>query len=276
MRGILGKKLGMTQIYSDHGHSIPVTVVEISKNIVTRVLTQATNGYDALQLAAFDKKEKHTPRALVHHFQKANTTPKRFVREIRNMGGYDLGAEVPATIFKSGQLVDVTGISKGKGFAGAIKRWNQTIGPKSHGGGGGSKPVRQVGSLGDISGNKVFKGMHMPGQLGHVQRTVQNLTVIDVNPRENYILIKGSIPGPNKGYVIIKEAIKQLPARAEVKLVNFKEEIRKNELLEEAKKYGAELDADMSIEQMEALVHQAQVAKEQEDEAKRAAEGGDE
>ena len=272
MNGILGKKLGMTQIYSDHGYSIPVTIIEISKNIVTKVLTKEKNGYTALQLAAFEKKEKHTNKPMLHHFKKANTTPKHFVKEIRGMEGYQLGDEVKANIFQSGQLVDVTGISKGKGFAGPIKRWNQTIGPRSPGGGGGSKPIRQVGSLGDISGNKVFKGMHMPGHMGHVQRTVQNLVVVSVNLRENYILVKGSIPGPNKSYVIIKDAVKQLPSKEAIKLVNFKEEIRKNELLEEAKKYGAELDADMTIEQMEEIIQKAHEAKDLED-AKRE-EGG--
>lgn len=264
MKGILGKKIGMTQIYSDHGYSIPVTVIEISKNIVTNVLTKEKNGYEALQLSSFEKKEKHSTKAMISHFKKANTTPKRFTREIRGMSGYELGQEVKVDIFKSGELVDITGISKGKGFAGTIKRWNQHIGPKSHGGGGGSKPIRQTGSLGDISGNKVVKGMTMPGHLGHVKTTVQNLTIIDVNVDESYILVKGSIPGPNNGFVIIKESVKKLPNKAEIKLVNFKEEIKKNELLEEAKKYGAELDADMSVEQMESIVEKAHDAKDEE------------
>ena len=274
MKGILGQKVGMTQIYSAQGYSIPVTIIAVSPNIVTQVLSPEKNGYTALQLAAFEKKAKQTTKPLQKHFDKAQTAPKRFVKEIRNMSGYQIGDEVKVNIFKSGELVDVTGISKGKGFAGAIKRWNQTIGPKSHGGGGGSKPVRQTGSLGDISGNKVFRGMHMPGHLGHEQVTVQNLTVVDVNVRENYLLVKGSIPGPNKSYVVVKQAVKNLPNKSEIKLVNFKDEIRKNELLEEAKKYGAELDINMSVEQMEELINQAQAAKEQEEQAKKD-EGGD-
>ncbi len=265
MKGILGKKVGMTQIYSDHGYSIPVTIIQIEKNIVTKVLTKDKNGYNALQLSTSDKKEKHTTKAMINHFKKANTNPKRFVKEIRDMEGYNLGDEVKPSIFKSGELVDVTGISKGKGFAGTIKRWNQHIGPKSHGGGGGSQPVRQTGSLGDISGNKVFKGMTMPGHMGHVQRTVQNLTIVDVNEKEGYILVKGSIPGPNKGFVIIKQGIKQLPNNPEIKLVNIREEIEKNELLEESKKVGAEINADMSIEQMKEVVEHAQEVKEQQE-----------
>ncbi len=268
MKGILGKKVGMTQIYSDHGYSIPVTIIQIEKNIVTKVLTKETNGYTALQLATSEKKEKHSSKALINHFKKANTTPKRFVKEIRDMEGYKLGDEIKPSIFKSGELVDVTGISKGKGFAGTIKRWNQHIGPKSHGGGGGSQPVRQTGSLGDISGNKVFKGMTMPGHLGNVQRTIQNLVVVDVNERDHYILVKGSIPGPNKSFVIIKQSVKQLPNKEEIKLVNFKTEIEKNELLEESKKVGAEINTDMSVAEMKEIVETAQAQKAQEELAK--------
>lgn len=268
MKGILGKKVGMTQIYSDHGYSIPVTIIQVEKNIVTKVLTQEKNGYKALQLATSEKKEKHSSKALINHFKKANTTPKRFVKEIRDMEGYKLGDEIKPSIFKSGELVDVTGISKGKGFAGTIKRWNQHIGPKSHGGGGGSQPVRQTGSLGDISGNKVFKGMTMPGHMGNVQRTVQNLVIVDVNEKDHYILVKGSIPGPNKSFVIIKQSVKQLPNKPEIKLVNFKTEIEKNELLEESKKVGAEINADMTVAEMKEIVDTAQAQKAQEELAK--------
>lgn len=270
MKGILGKKVGMTQIYSDHGYLIPVTIIQIEKNIVTKVLTKDKDGYNAIQLATGDKKEKHTPKAMINHFKKANTTPKRFVREIRDMEGYNLGDEVKPAIFKSGELVDVIGTSKGKGFAGTIKRWNQHIGPKSHGGGGGSQPVRQTGSLGDISGNKVFKGMTMPGHLGNERTTIQNLLVVAVNEKEGYILVKGSIPGANKNFVIIQQAVKQLPNKAEIKLVNFKEEIAKNELLEESKKVGAEINSDMSVEEMKEVVEQAQHEKEEEQQAKEA------
>lgn len=266
MKGILGKKTGMTQIYSDHGKSIPVTMIEIDKVIVSKVLTKEKDGYDALQLSTFDKKKSKINKPETGHFKKANTAPKRFVKEIRDMSGYSLGDEISVSIFKSGDLVDVIGISKGKGFAGAIKRHNQKIGPKSHGGGGGSKPVRQTGSLGDISGNKVVKGMTMPGHMGHVRRTVQNLTIVNVNLKENYLLVKGSIPGPNKSFVIIKEAVKKLPNKDVIRLVNIREEIEKNELLEEAKKVGAEINVDMSVDEMKEIV-QAKEKEVQESEA---------
>ncbi len=261
MKGILGKKIGMTQIYSNHGQSIPVTVIEISQNIVTRVLTKESDGYNAIQISSIEKKESRSNKPMIGHFKKANTTPKRFVKEIREMDGFELGDEVKASIFSSGELVDVTGISKGKGFSGAIKRHNQKIGPKSHGGGGGSKPVRQTGSLGDISGNKVVKGMTMPGHMGNVQRTVQNLVVVNINVEDNYILVKGSIPGPNKGFVIIKQAVKQLPNKAEIELVNLKEEAIKNSLIEKAKHLGAEINSDMSVDAMNEIISQAEEVK---------------
>ncbi len=254
MKGILGKKIGMTQIYSNHGQSIPVTVIEISQNIVTRKLTVESDGYNAIQLSSIEKVESRSNKPMIGHFKKANTTPKRFVKEIREMNGFELGDEVKASIFKSGELVDVTGISKGKGFAGSIKRHNQKIGPNSHGGGGGSKPVRQTGSLGDISGNKVVKGMTMPGHMGNIQRTIQNLIVVEVNVADNYILVKGSIPGPNKGFVTIKQAIKQLPNKSGITLVNLKEETIKNELIEKAKHFGVNVNSDMSIEEMKNII----------------------
>ena len=266
--GVIGKKLGMTQIFDSEGLAVPVTVIKVDSIVVTQVKTVETDGYNAIQLGVCDKKEKNATKASIGHAKKANTTPKRFVKEIRDMEGYKLGDEIKPSIFKSGELVDVTGISKGKGFAGTIKRWNQHIGPKSHGGGGGSQPVRQTGSLGDISGNKVFKGMTMPGHLGNVQRTVQNLVIVDVNERDHYILVKGSIPGPNKSFVIIKQSVKQLPNKEEIKLVNFKTEIEKNELLEESKKVGAEINADMSVAEMKEIVETAQAQKAQEELAK--------
>ncbi|MGL4343074.1 MAG: 50S ribosomal protein L3 [Metamycoplasmataceae bacterium] len=266
MKGILGRKIGMTQIYSNHGQSIPVTMIEIQKNVVTKIFTKEKDGYDALQLATFEKKESRSNKPMIGHFKKADTTPKRFVKEIRGMNGLSLGDEVKPSIFVSGELVDVTGISKGKGFAGSIKRHNQKIGPKSHGGGGGSKPVRQTGSLGDISGNKVVKGMTMPGHMGNEKSTIQNLIVVEVNEQENYILVKGSIPGPNKGFVIIKQAVKQLPNKDSIQLVNLQEEKIKNELIEHAKKIGAEINSEMSIQEMREVtrIKQEEFDKQQE------------
>ncbi|WP_033160845.1 50S ribosomal protein L3 [[Mycoplasma] collis] len=220
MKGILGRKIGMTQVYSIHGQLIPVTVIEVKPNVVVQLFNQEKDGYTATQLGLEDKKQSRTNKPSIGHFKKANTTPKRFIKEIRNMEGHNIGDLIDASIFNVGDLVDISGTSKGKGFAGTIKRHNQTIGPKSHGGGGGSKPIRQTGSIGDISGNKVVKGMTMPGQMGNVKRTVQNLEIIDIDTKNNYILIKGSVPGANKSFIVIKEAIKKLASKTPVTLIN--------------------------------------------------------
>lgn len=272
MKGLLGRKIGMTQVYTDHGQSIAVSVIEVKPNIVTSIFTKEKDGYTALQLGIVDVKKHLQKKPQVGHFKKANTSPKKFVKEIRGMEGFEIGQTVDASIFSAGQLVDVTGTAKGKGFAGTIKRHNQSIGPKSHGGGGGSKPVRQTGSLGDISGNKVVKGMTMPGQMGNVQRTQQNLEVISVDPANNLLLIKGSIPGPKKSYVVVKEAVKLLPNKEAKVLVNVKEAQEKNELLEEAKKVGADVNTDMSVSEMKDAIKASSEAKEQEKAAAKAVE----
>ncbi|VEU59726.1 50S ribosomal protein L3 [Mesomycoplasma neurolyticum] len=220
MKGILGKKIGMTQVYSVSGQLLPVTVIEVKPNVVVQLFTKEKDGYIATQLGLEDKKKSRINKPSEGHFKKANTTPKRFVKEIRGMEGHQLGELLNASIFNVGDLVDITGTSKGKGFAGAIKRHNQTIGPKSHGGGGGSQPIRQTGSIGDISGNKVVKGMTMPGQMGNVKRTMQNLEIIDIDVKNNYILVKGSVPGANKSFLVIKSAVKKLPAKSPVELIN--------------------------------------------------------
>ncbi len=271
MKGILGRKVGMTQLYSDHGKLIPVTVIEVKPNVVTNILTNDKNGYTATQLGIEDKKASRQNKPEQGHAKKAKTTPKRFTKEIRGMEGFELGSTIDASIFKPGELVDVQGISKGHGFSGTIKRHNQSIGPKSHGGGGGSQPQRQTGSLGDIAGNKVVKGMTMPGQYGNVKTTVQNLEVVSIDLTNNVILIKGSIPGPKKSFVIIKEAVKGLPSKEAIKLVDVNEAIKKNSLLEEAKKAGADVNTDMSIEEMETAIKAAAEAKKAKDKAEKEA-----
>lgn len=268
MKGILGRKIGMTQVYTDHGILLPVTIIEVKPNVVTQIFSKDKDGYTSVQLGLEDKKASRQNKPEQGHFKKANTTPKRFVKEIRGMEGFELGQTIDSSIFKVGELVDVTGTSKGKGFAGTIKRHNQAIGPKSHGGGGGSQPVRQTGSLGDISGNKVVKGMTMPGQMGHVQRTVQNLEVIKIDLVNNVLVVKGSIPGPNKSFVVIKNATKGLPSREATKLVNLEEMIEKNHLLENAKKFNVELNVDMSIEEMKQIISEAEAKAEVEKENK--------
>ncbi|MEA4115196.1 50S ribosomal protein L3 [Mycoplasma sp. 744] len=261
MKGILGRKIGMTQIYTETGDSIPVTVIEVQPNVVSKILTVEKNGYVATQLAVGELKEKNANKPLKGQFAQANTTPKRFVKEIRNMEGYELGSFVNVNIFSAGDLVDITGISKGKGFAGTIKRWNQHIGPKSHGGGGGSKPIRQTGSIGDISGNRVVKGMTMPGHLGAEKVTIQNLVIVKVDLENNYLLVKGSVPGANKSLLVIKQAIKGLPNPSAIKLVDVKEVIKMNELVEKAKKFNIEVTTGMHSSELEKLILKAEEEK---------------
>ena len=262
MKGILGRKVGMTQVFTDHGQAIAVSVIEVKPNVVTAILTKEKNGYDAIQLAVEDRKKSTHKKPEVGHFKKSNTVPKKFVRELRNFeGSFTLGQTIDASIFAAGELVDVIGTSKGKGFAGAIKRHNQSIGPKSHGGGGGSQPQRQTGSLGDIAGNKVVKGMTMPGHMGSERTTMQNLEVIAIDLENNALLVKGSIPGPNKSFVIVRQAIKGLKNKDGVKLVNVREAQMKNALLEDAKKAGADVNTDMSVEEMKAAIKAADDAR---------------
>lgn len=202
MKGILGRKVEMTQVFTANGKLVPVTVVEIQPNTILQVKTLETNGYVATQLGVFDKRENLVNKPELGQFKKANSVPKRFVKEIRNMEGFEAGTIISASdIFKTGQYVDVTGISKGKGFAGAIKRHNYSRGPMAH----GSGYHRGIGSMGAII-NRIFKSKKMAGHMGHVKRTVQNLEVIAID--NNIMLVKGSIPGPNKGFVTIKANVK--------------------------------------------------------------------
>ena len=206
MKGILGKKIGMTQVFTKEGKLIPVTVVEVNKNIITQIKTVEKDGYDAIQLGYEDIKEKLSNKPKMGHTQKANTLPKRFLREIRgvDVSSYTLGQEIDGTIFAEGEVVDVTGISKGKGFQGVIKRYNQSRGPMGH----GSQYHRGVGSLGTMRPMHVLKGKKMPGQMGNVTRTVQNLDIVSVDTENNVILIKGNVPGPKKSLVVIHTAVK--------------------------------------------------------------------
>ena len=262
MKGILGRKVGMTQVFTEQGQAIAVSVIEVKPNVITEILTKEKHGYDAIQLAVEDRKKSTHKKPEVGHFKKSNTVPKKFVKEIKNFeGDFSLGQTIDASIFAPGELVDVIGISKGKGFAGAIKRHNQSIGPKSHGGGGGSQPQRQTGSLGDIAGNKVVKGMTMPGHMGSERTTMQNLEVIAIDLASNALLVKGSIPGPNKSFVIVRQAVKGLDNKTGVKLVNVREAQEKNALLEAAKKAGADVNTDMSVEDMKAAIKAADEAR---------------
>jgi len=207
MKGILGKKLGMTQVFTPEGNVIPVTVIEAGPNVVLQKKDLENDGYEAVQLGFSDKKESRTNKPEVGHAKKAGATPKRYVREIRgiNLGDYEVGQEVKADLFTEGELVDVTGISKGKGFAGVIKRWGQSTGPNSH----GSRYHRGPGSMGSIQANRVPKGKRLPGHMGTETVTIQKLEVIRVDAERNVLLVKGSIPGPKNGFVKIRQTVKK-------------------------------------------------------------------
>ena len=207
MKGILGKKVGMTQVFTKSGKLIPVTVVEVEPNVVTQIKTVEKDGYDAVQLGAVTVKEKSSNKAKIGHTNKANTTPKRFLREIRgvNVEDYTLGQVIDAGIFTEGEIVDVTGTSKGKGYQGVIKRWNQSRGPMGH----GSQYHRGVGSLGTLLPMHVLKGKKMAGHMGNEKTTIQNLEVVSVDLENNVILIKGNVPGPKKSLVMIKTSVKK-------------------------------------------------------------------
>ncbi|MCR8660717.1 50S ribosomal protein L3 [Paenibacillus endoradicis] len=206
MKGILGKKLGMTQVFTPEGNVIPVTVIEAGPCVVLQKKDLENDGYEAVQLGFADKKESRSNKPEAGHAKKANATPKRYVREIRgiNLGEYEVGQIVSADLFAQGEFVDVTGISKGKGFAGVIKRWGQSTGPMSH----GSRYHRGPGSMGSIQANRVPKGKRLPGHMGTETVTIQKLEVIRVDAERNVILIKGSIPGPKNGFVNIKQTVK--------------------------------------------------------------------
>ncbi len=205
-KGILGKKLGMTQIFTEDGVAIPVTVVQAGPCVVMQKKTKENDGYEAIQLGFDDKKERRANKPEIGHAQKANTTPKRYIREIRgvDLDQYEVGQEVKVDIFQSGEYVDVTGISKGKGFQGAIKRHGFSRGPMSH----GSKYHRGPGSLGAVDPARVFKGRPLPGRMGGERVTIQRLEVIKVDPERNLMLIKGSIPGAKNSYVTVRSSVK--------------------------------------------------------------------
>jgi large subunit ribosomal protein L3 len=206
-KGILGRKVGMTQVFDENGKMIPVTVISVEPNVVLQKKTVETDGYSSVQLGFMDKRANLVNKPLTAHFEKANTTPKRYVREIRlsGMEEYEVGQEVKCDIFTTGDYVDVTGTSKGKGYQGVIKRHNQHTGPMAH----GSKYHRGVGSMGVIAPNRIRKGKNMPGRMGHDRVTIQNLLVVRSDVDKNILLVKGNVPGPNKSLVIVKNAFKK-------------------------------------------------------------------
>lgn len=208
-KGIIGKKIGMTQIFDEKGNVIPVTVIETAGNTVAQVKTIETDGYNAIQLGYGEVKDKHINKPEAGHFAKAKLANKKHLREFRmdDVANYKVGDEVKADIFTAGEKIDVQGTSKGKGFQGVIKRHGQSRGPMGH----GSMYHRRPGSMGSTSTpGRVFKGKKLPGHMGNVTVTIQNLKVVRVDLDKNCILVKGSVPG-NKGAILkIKDATKAL------------------------------------------------------------------
>ena len=207
-KALIGKKIGMTQIFDEKGKVVPVTVVEAGPCVVSMKKTVENDGYEAVQIGFGDIKPKHVTKPLQGHFKKADVAPKRTLKEFRfdDCSAYELGQIIKADIFETGNKVDVTGTSKGKGYAGVIKRWNFSRLKESH----GSGPVaRHGGSMGACSSpSRVWKGKKMAGHLGAEKVTVQNLAVVKIDAENNLIAIKGAIPGPNGGIVVVKDSVK--------------------------------------------------------------------
>ena len=205
-KGILGVKVGMTQVFTKDGKVIPVTVISTEPNVVMQVKTKATDGYEAIQLGTVDKKEKHATKAEMGHAKIANASTKRFLKEIRvsDASQYELGSTIKADIFEVGEKVDVTGTSKGHGFTGVIVRNNQSEGPKTH----GSRYHRRPGSMGTMRPMRVLKGKVLSGHMGVETTTIQNLEIVDINLNDNYILVSGNVPGAKKSLVLIRSAVK--------------------------------------------------------------------
>lgn len=207
MKSILGRKLGMTQVFAENGVIVPVTVIEAGPMVVTQIKNKETDGYEAVQVGFGEVKEKHVNKPLKGHFAKAGVGFKKFVREIKvdNVADYVAAQEIKVDIFEAGEKVDVIGTSKGKGFQGPIKRHNQSRGPMSH----GSRYHRGPGSMGAASDpSRVYKGKKLAGHMGHERVTIQNLEVVKVDVERNLILIKGAVPGPKKSLVVVRTAIK--------------------------------------------------------------------
>lgn len=229
MKGILGRKVGMTQVFTKEGKLIPVTVIEVEPNVVMQVKTVENNGYSAIQLGVFEKKEKNVTRPEMGNAKKANTTPKRYLKEIRNVDTeYNIGDTISADVFNVGEIVDVTGTSKGKGFQGVIKRHGQSRGPMGH----GSHYHRRPGSMGTMLPKRVLKGKKLAGHMGVETVTIQNLEIIEVNANENYILVSGNVPGAKNSLVLIKTAVKNSRKEDPKEILTYVEETVVDEVVE--------------------------------------------
>jgi len=208
-KGILGKKLGMTQIFDESGHAVPVTVIEAGPCVVVQKRTADRDGYTALQLGFGELAEKRVNKPLKGHFKAAGVKPARFLREVRvrdgeEFAGLEVGSEIKADVFSAGEYVDVIGYTKGKGFTGTVKRHNFNRGPMGH----GSMYHRRVGSLGPQGPQRVLPGRRMAGRMGNERRTIQGLKVVRVDAGRNLILVRGAVPGPRGSLVLIRETVK--------------------------------------------------------------------
>mgnify|MGYP004508227251 FL=1 len=235
MKGILGRKIGMTEKFTKDGKVIPVTVISVEPNVITQIKTVESDGYNAIQLSTVDKKEKHSTKQEIGHAKKAGISPKRFVKEIRveDVTSYELGSTIKADTFEVGEKVDVTGTSKGKGFAGVIKRHNQSRGPETH----GSRYHRRPGSMGTMRPMRVLKGKKLAGHMGSETVTIQNLEIIDINLVDNYILVSGNVPGAKNSLVLIKSTVKGNKKVAPKELIKY--EVA-SEVVEDTKEEVAE------------------------------------
>lgn len=212
-KGILGRKVGMTQVFRDNGELVPVTVIEAEPNVVMQIKTMETDGYEAVQLGFAEKREGLSNKSEQGHASKAETSPKRFIREIDNveLGEYEVGQEISVDVFEVGDVVDVTGTSKGHGFQGHIKRHNQSRGPETH----GSRYHRRSGSQGNsATPGKTWKGMPGAGRMGGNTVTIQNLEIVGVDMERNAILVSGNVPGAKKSYVTIRTAEKSVDTKS--------------------------------------------------------------
>ena len=206
-KGIIGKKLAMTQIFDEKGNVIPVTLIEAGPCVVAQKKTVENDGYAAIQLAYEDAKEKHLTKAELGHFKKAGITPKKHLKEFRldDCSAYEVGSVVTVETFAAGDKVDITGITKGRGFTGCVKRWGHHILRMTHGTG----PIhRQPGSMGVIDPARIFKNKKMPGQYGNEQVTILNLVAVKIDAEKNLIAVKGAVPGAKGGIVFIRDSVK--------------------------------------------------------------------
>jgi large subunit ribosomal protein L3 len=205
-KALLGKKLGMTQVFSPEGKIIPVTVISAGPCVISQLKTMENDGYQAVQIGYGDVKAHRVNKPTAGHFKAANVETRRYLKEIRvnDLANYEVGQQLTVDVFAEGDKVDISGISRGKGFAGTIKRWNFSMGRMSH----GSKAHRRPASAGPKGPARVFKGKKMPGQMGNEKVTIQNLEIVRVDTERNLILVKGAVPGPKEGLVLIRTAIK--------------------------------------------------------------------